>query len=465
MNHFIINKIILFLLILIIKQYSSKNKIYKIPFGLYNTKNLNNSLDMVDNIFSNLFYVNLSIGTPPQIIPFFLSLNAQTFSIPYNIFNNNKSSSYESISKKEISYEYEIVANGFNSRDILNIDNNTNKKIDFILGTKYKTRNDILGIIGLRIPKRVQYGVYPFFQSLRKGGFINEYSWTLKFFDNVSLLDTIVYNKNKNNIIGEFIFGDEPHNYETEKNKYNITEYLRVSPLSSSVGSIYWDIEFKSIYLINKENQIDDNNKFIIQGGKRALLKPEIGFIIGSNEFFYSIKNNFFNKYLENNICSINKIDNYSYIECKYNDNSFILSSFPKICFEHIGFETIFNLTYQDLFVLDKINNKYIFLILNRENNSDWELGSIFFRKFQLVFNEDYKTIGFYKSSIYKEEKNETEEQNKGIIKYIILIILLISFSFLLILIGMLIQKKCCSKDRKKRLNEFDENYSYENIN
>ena len=465
MNYFNINIISFCLFILIIKQYNSKNDIYKIPIGLYNTKIFYNSLDMVNNIFYNLLYANLSIGTPPQIIPFSLNLSTQTFSVPNDLFNKNESTSYESISKKETSYEYESVITGFNSKDILNIDNNTNKKIDFILGTKYENENNILGIIGLLIPQNFHYGVDPFFRSLRSGGFINAYSWTLKFFDNVSLIDTIVYNKNKNNIIGEFIFGDEPHNYETEKDKYNITEYLRVSPLSSSVGSIYWDIEFKSIYLINKENQIDDKNKFIIQGGKRALLKPEIGFIIGSNEFFYSIKNNFFNKYLENNICSINKIDNYSYIECKYNDNSFILSSFPKICFEHIGFETIFNLTYQDLFVLDKINNKYIFLILNRENNSYWELGSIFFRKFQLVFNEDYKTIGFYKSSIYKEEKNETEEQNKGIIKYIILIILLISFSFLLILIGMLIQKKCCSKDRKKRLNEFDENYSYENIN
>ena len=32
----------------------------------------------------------------------------------------------------------------------------------------------------------------------------------LKLFDNASLIDTIAYNKNKSNIIGEFIFGDEP---------------------------------------------------------------------------------------------------------------------------------------------------------------------------------------------------------------------------------------------------------------
>jgi len=247
MNYFNINIISFCLFILIIKQYNSKNDIYKIPIGLYNTKIFYNSLDMVNNIFYNLLYANLSIGTPPQIIPFSLNLSTQTFSVPNDLFNKNESTSYESISKKETSYEYESVITGFNSKDILNIDNNTNKKIDFILGTKYENENNILGIIGLLIPQNFHYGVDPFFRSLRSGGFINAYSWTLKFFDNVSLIDTIVYNKNKNNIIGEFIFGDEPHNYETEKDKYNITEYLRVSPLSSSVGSIYWDIEFKSI--------------------------------------------------------------------------------------------------------------------------------------------------------------------------------------------------------------------------
>ena len=83
---------------------------------------------MIDNIFHNSIYINLSIGTPPQIIPFALSINSQTFSAPYNIFDKNQSSSYESVSKHEISYEYEDVTDGYNSRDILNLDNNSKKK-------------------------------------------------------------------------------------------------------------------------------------------------------------------------------------------------------------------------------------------------------------------------------------------------------------------------------------------------
>ena len=253
MNYFYFYIISFYLWISIIKIFESNNKIYKIPFGLYNAKIFNNSIDIINNIFSNFIYVNLSIGTPPQIIPFSLSVNAQTFSAPNNLFNKNMSSSFESISKNEISYEYETVTDGFNVKDILNIDNNKNKKIIFILGTKHEYKDNILGIIGLRIPKRVQFGVYPFFRSLKNAGFINAYTWTLKFFDNISLIDTIVYNKDKSNIIGEFIFGDEPHNYEIEKDKYNISEYIKVSPIPFESGFIYWDIEFNSIFLLKRK--------------------------------------------------------------------------------------------------------------------------------------------------------------------------------------------------------------------
>ena len=137
----------------------------------------------------------------------------------------------------------------------------------------------------------------PFFRSLRVSGLLDSYTWTLKFYDNISLIDTIFYNEEKNNkIIGEFIIGDEPCNYEDDKDKYNKNEYYKVSPLSTK-GTIYWDIEFNSIYLILKGDEINDSSKIYIQGSKRAQIVPEMGFMVGSDEFFQSIKNNFFQKY------------------------------------------------------------------------------------------------------------------------------------------------------------------------
>ena len=472
MNKMIYYNINIYILILFIVNCIA-NTMYKIPIGLYNNKEFNNSQYTIDNLLYNLFYVNLSIGTPPQIIPFSLSINSQTFSVPNDIFIKNQSTTYESISKNEISYEYEDVSDGFNSKDILNLNNNTKQKINFILGTKYTIQNNIFGIIGLTIPKRVQFGVYPFFQSLKNAGFISSYTWTIKFLDNISLIDTIIYNKNGNNIIGEFIFGDEPHNYEDDKYKYNITEYYKVTPLSSAHGAIYWDIEFNNIYYMKKENIINENiiSKIIVQGSKKAQIMPEIGFMIAPDEFFTSIKNNFFKDYLEQNICRQIRINIHfnNYIECNYN-SSFKVSSFPTISFEHVSFETAFNLTYKDLFIVDKMNNKYIFLIFNKEHFSNYVLGINFLRKFQFVFNGDLKTIGYYRYNNYYndnlENKNENINTEKKIkIKYSFLVILIIIFSFLLILFGMFCQRKYFNKNRKIRANELEENFSYESNN
>ena len=458
---------------MLIKYIISDNKVYKISFGLYNTKTVNDSLDTIENIYYNSIYVNLSIGTPPQIIPFFLNINSQTFSVPNSLFNKNKSSSYESNSKNEISYEYEDVSDGFNSKDFLNINNNTKKKISFILGTKYKDTNNKLGIIGLLIPKRVQFGVSPFFRSLRVSGLLNSYTWTLKYFDNISLIDTILYNEEKNNkIIGEFIIGDEPYNYEDDKDKYNKNEFYKVSPLSTK-GTIYWDIEFNSIYLLLKGDETNESSKVNIQGNKKAQIIPEMGFMVGPDEFFQSIKNNFFQKYFRKNICFEKIINSYeyykfNYIECNYT-SSFKVSSFPNIGFQHYGFETIFNFTYKDLFIVDKKNGKYIFLIFNREYFPNWVLGSIFLRKYQLVFNEDIKTIGYYKAKNYlsndDNERNNiinNEENKNGTANIIFVIILIIIFSFLFIIIGMYFQRKFFGNNRKIRANELEENFSYE---
>jgi len=201
-------------------------------------------------------------------------------------------------------------------------------------------------------------------------------------------------------------------------------------------------------------------------------------------EFNYMIRKRFFEEYFEKNICTIEGINNtiYGYIECD-NDGLFKLSSFPDICFEHKKFETTFNFTYKDLFVYDKNRNKYIFLMLSDKFLSGWIFGSIFLKKYQLIFNQDSKTIGYYKSMnyVYDDKNNiknnnndntdnnnntDNNENNDRIIKFIILTILLVISSVLLILIGMYIQNKYCNKKKKIKANELtEESFSYEDEN
>ena len=71
----------LFILIVFVNFCTSNNNIYRIPFGLYNTKGKNNNLDIIQNIYYNIIYLNLLVGTPSQIVPFGLNMNSQTFII------------------------------------------------------------------------------------------------------------------------------------------------------------------------------------------------------------------------------------------------------------------------------------------------------------------------------------------------------------------------------------------------
>jgi hypothetical protein len=193
-------------------------------------------------------------------------------------------------------------------------------------------------------------------------------------------------------------------------------------------------------------------------------------------------------------------VDNYyTYIECN-KDDSFDIESFPTIYFENKEFETIFNLTYKDLFVLDDANNKYILLILYSSLSNNWIFGSIFLRKYQFTFSVDSKKIGYYKSmNNYKrnEENNNNQDSNekgkddkennnsndnkqKGdddkkningnnnnnqrsqVTFYIIIGILFVIFCALFLIFGMYIQKKCVNSKRKKRFNELeDENFDF----
>ena len=505
MNIIYKNKRLLHILLLIINIHLfNTNEIYKIPFGIYNYYEENELLNLIETLFYNLAFVNLSIGTPSQLIPFQLNISSQTFYVPNKFFDPDRSSTYISISQKESTYPYSDVISGFNSKDVLKI-GNLEKEINFIYETNTNAENNI-GNIGLLIPYTFQTDVYPFFNSLKKANIINSYTFTLKYFSNISLIDTIYNYQKQNKPIGEFIIGDKPHNYEKNKNVYNENEYLKIRALYG-FDHLFWDISFNSIY-----TQLKNNNSFIGDfGTSAAKLNPNYGFVISTSVYFSKIKDIFFNNFKE--ICKEKTLGKYyAYIECDNNDN-LILESFPDLFFEQKEFETIFNLTYEDLFILDESYNKYIFLILNSRLNNNWVLGSVFLRKYQFTFNTDSKTIGYYKSmneNIDENEninddtsdKNDEEEENKEkeneennnnnkenekgqnnkekdkennndknkdnnkYITYIVIGFLFLIFCVLFLLIGMWVQKSCINNKRKKRINELedqndDDNYYY----
>lgn len=444
-----------FFILSLIEIYSLNEKVHRIRFGLYNTKI--SGKDIINNIFNNIIYLNLSIGTSAQIVPFELKSDCQTFCVTKEIYNKNKSSSYEETSDGEINISYEIAKKGFTCKDLWN--DNSDKKINFILGTAFPSNNQKLGIIGLRIPYEVQPGVFPFMHSLKSEDLINTFVWTLKFYDNMSLYDQVTYNKDQDNYIGDFIFGDEPSNYENDSKKYNEKEYYRINP-SPSKEAMAWRFNFSNIYISIKDGQ--DISKIDYEDDRDAEIVIQKSFISGPQYFLYFMEQHFFQDLYIDGTCSEEDIDFYTYIEC---DSSLKLDSFPNITFEHRDFEYSFNLTPEDLFVFDENRKKYIYLIFIRDNSMVWELGTPFLRKFQFVFNEDLKTIGFYK--LYDgNNNNKIPEGNEGnnsndIWKILLIVFLSLIFAGLLIFLGMFLQRKVCNQNRKKRANELKDNFEY----
>ena len=118
-------KTLIILLLFINVLISSSNRIVRMPIGLINT-NLQgdkeeDSGNIIKDIFYNLEYVNLTIGTPSQIIPCHININSRSFFISNKYFDSTQSSTYELFSDEVIFYG--LITSGIVVKDKLKINN------------------------------------------------------------------------------------------------------------------------------------------------------------------------------------------------------------------------------------------------------------------------------------------------------------------------------------------------------
>ena len=171
----------------------------RIPFGIINVLS-NDSTPLISKIVNNKVYLNLTFGTPEKEIKLALKMNYREFYLPITKINTSNSETID-VGKK-IQIEYGAIKEGWLCADYLYI-NNTKTMVNFILNDD--NYNDFGGI-GLLIPYLDISGIYPFFDSLKLSKIIKSLTWTIKYYKNISLIDTI----NGENPIGELIFGNEP---------------------------------------------------------------------------------------------------------------------------------------------------------------------------------------------------------------------------------------------------------------
>jgi len=442
------------------------SEIIRIPFGIINTEKDSESYPLISQLIYNKLYINLTIGTPPQNIKVFLRKDSYALYISEKNFNKSISVSYNSNNIIE-TFFLDIYTTGYISKEIIRIgdyQNNNNTKLDFVLSV---SDDNSLGALGLKIPHNFPEGMYSFIHSLKNNSIISSYTWTLKYYSNIKLIDSI---NDKDGPIGELIIGGEPHEYEENKTKYPPNEYLFTeAPIYSY--KYYWNLKIKSIYIISDKKIEMTNNNY---KEDQVSLKAENSIIFGTKVYYDIIYSHFFKKYgySTNKICEEKKVpnkSNFNYIECSNNKELFDITKFPNIYFESYDLNKTFELTYEDLFVLDEETNKYILLIIFPTNyvGTEWQLGIPFLRKYQFTFNEDKKVIGFYNDEVKINSNNNDGKDNK-IGLYILIVFLFILFSGLLIILGMYIHKYFYGEKRKKKANELDDDFTYEakdNIN
>ena len=200
------------------------------------------------------------------------------------------------------------------------------------------------------------------------------------------------------------------------------------------------------------EEKTEKNNLYVH-------LEVSYGLISGPYIYQNYIEENFFNKTDIASLCKKtidygNNLDYSVYICDTDIKNKFNL--FPDLKFYHKDFDYNFTFTYKDLFMLR--NNQYYFKIIFLGSSfNSWRIGLPFFLKYQLVFNQDTKQIGFYNDNIVNKEENNNG--SNSIYIWIILVIVIVA----LVVIAVLATKYIFGKNiRRKKVNELDDGFDYE---
>ena len=307
--------------------------------------------------------------------------------------------------------------------------------------------NEICGSIGLASYNDKNNN--KLIEQLKSSNITQNYYWSIKYFS----FD-----------IGYIIFGILPHQYLIKKKNTSTSLNLLETYSDFSLGSNLWSIKFDEIYFYqNKEKNLINNDL-------RAIFSFSKQIIIGTSQYKDLIIDNFFKEYFDKKICEheiLYKIS-YSLIKCVKKDFEKNLIKFPELYFNNKELQTIFNLTYKDLFMT--FDKEIYFLIIFRtwleKENDVWELGVPFLKKYQMIFNSDTKKIGYY-TNINNNDINTNSTVNKDneinsnnfSFRTFIEIIFAVLFVMLLIL---LIKKIYMNKIKQKRPFELqDEDYDY----
>ena len=382
-----------FLHFIIIKNVINKSSSVEILFKKDSPDKIN---DVVLSNYIEDIYISFQIGNnKDKLEKIYLKSDTHEFMLSKgcSLISKNKYNPELSLSSKKLVYlrSYNLQ---YTSRACIFQDNfffpDSEKKeitqfnnISFLYADSLKNEK-YPGVIGLKLVENEIKNVKTFPCQFNDLKYMKNTTWMIKY---------------KNDEEGYFYFGDIFNKYIFPGFKYE--KYRKTNAVVYN-NYLSWDLVF---------SQIKSKN-IILNGPMQAFLDFNFGLISCSNEYYNHIKNEFFKKYIDKKICSEifynrennnNKIklnSNFTYIIC---DKSLDVEEFPELIFSHSALDYTFKLTNEDVFIT--YGDKIFFLIIREtEKNERWKLGKIFFKKYNIIFEQNSKTIGIY-DDIYSKNK------------------------------------------------------------
>ena len=451
---------IYFLLFFISYEYNEDSK--SIILKIYRDQILT-SIDTKETMRQlqyNKIYINSKIGSNDKNMKLFLRFNEYITYITDNYYKKEESNTYEFTRKKEGENNIEYIPNefhtddlntGYESKDILKLDDNILKDFNFILVDKLnKDKEFYYPIIGLNIVK--ENNIRPILyktnllEQLKSNKIINNKIFSILFFKNE---DNSKIEK------GEIIFGQLPHelNINEQCNNFILNEN-NLNWINADIEdyNLKWKIKFDNIKYSN--NEISDLTTELI---------IEQNVFTGSWEFKNIIHQKFFEELISKRICIEDKFYNfrekfnYFFYSCESSLKTELSKEKYKndiLQFKSNSLNEIFSFNLKELFI-EKGTTLYFSIIFDEYKMHGWKLGNIFFEKYPLVFSLDNKAIGYYNQNI-------SNIKGKSNSKLIIVLFVLVFFLLIIIFIGIRkynVLKKLIP--RKLMANELLDEFSY----
>ena len=355
----------LIIFLIFFKIFHFKNLLF--PFKKLTIEYLNKTKSISDFINFNI-YTNISMGTPKKPVAHFITNKDQLFhyndlrlhshsSKEYNEIQNKIENSIniyytpkKSTSFKSIDLFFQIYSDEYILSDL----NNTEKKTELHFNMNpTETNIKLYGNIDLFNLKDEPYDEYNkyIFKILKDSGLIDDTYFTFIYGEYNIKSNSSYLNDDYNNILGNLILGESPH--ELYPNKYKKDDEIKIN------GQFNLDIN---------EVKIDHKESNYSQENIRLSISFTSEFIRGSEAYKNETDKIFFNDLISKNICRIDCVEENIYIskDIIYScENSNIMKEkikeFPTLYFLIKPYNLTFLFNYQELFQLH--NNRLYFLI------------------------------------------------------------------------------------------------------